>query len=492
VTAPHRRGVGTGRESSPRSGNSRPRTLRFSRLGKQGAKRPPETVGFWRASPKRGEAERPARTCVLTGRGRATLLSATTMLQSQLFTKTKKEAPKDEKSINAKLLLRAGFIYKEMAGAYSYLPLGLRVLRKIENIIREEMENIEGQEILMTVFQPKKLWQETDRWSKEIGKVMYKCREDGSEIGLGPTHEEMVTDIVRDYIKSYKDLPLAIFQIQTKFRREPRARSGLLRIREFDMKDLYSFHATEEDFQKYYEVVKKSYLKILNKCGLDGIITEASGAGFITGFTHEFQVLAEGGEDTIIYCPKRDFAQNKEIAKLKEGDKCPICKRRLLQGKSIEVGNIFPLGTKYSKAMRTYFIDKDGKRKLIIMGCYGLGPSRMMGTIVEVHHDKKGIIWPKKVAPFQIHLIQIENSKKVKTASEKLYRDLQKRNLEVLYDDRKDTSPGEKFAESDLIGIPYRVVVSEKTLAKKSIEKKQRGEKKIKLIKLEEAIKYVR
>ena len=414
------------------------------------------------------------------------------MKQSQLFYKTLKEAPKDEPSINAQLLLRGGFIYKEMAGVYTYLPLGLRVLRKIENIIREEMEKIGGQEILMTVFQPKPLWQETGRWSKEIGKVMYKCQEDGKEVGLGPTHEEMLTDIIRHHVKSYQDFPLYLYQIQTKFRKEPRARSGLLRGREFDMKDLYSFHSSQIDFERYYEKVKKSYLKILKRCGLEGIITEASGAGFIKGFTHEFQVLAEGGEDTIIYCQSHHFSQNKEIAKFKPGDKCPVCKKPLKQGKSIEVGNIFPLGTKYSKAMKAYFIDKDGERKSIIMGCYGIGPSRTMGAIVEVHHDQKGIIWPKEVAPFQIHLIPIENTQKVKKVSQKLYRDLQKRNLEVLYDDREEKSAGEKFAEADLIGIPLRLVISERTLKQNSVEIKKRSEKKTKLIKMGSASRRIK
>ncbi|GAH61085.1 unnamed protein product, partial [marine sediment metagenome] len=280
------------------------------------------------------------------------------------------------------------FIYKEMAGAYTYLPLGLRVLRKIEEIIREEMENIGGQELLMTIFQPKKIWKETNRWSKEIGKVMYKCQENGKDIGLGPTHEEMITDIIRNFIKSFKDLPQALFQIQTKFRKEPRARSGLLRGREFDMKDLYSFHISESDFKKYYEKVKKSYLKILKRCGLETIVTEASGAGFIKGFTHEFQVLAEGGEDTIIYCEANHFSQNKEISKFKAGDKCPICKKILKKGESIEVGNIFPLGTKYSKAMKAYFTDKAGSRKLMIMGCYGLGPSRIMGLVYNGYLER--------------------------------------------------------------------------------------------------------
>jgi len=414
------------------------------------------------------------------------------MRQSQLFIKTLKEAPKDEKSINAKLLIRAGFIYKEMAGAYTYLPLGLRVLRKIENIIREEMEKIGGREILMTVFQPKNLWQETGRWSKGIGEVMYKCKEDGKEIGLGPTHEEMLTDIIRHYVKSYEDLPLYLYQIQTKFRKEPRARSGLLRGREFDMKDLYSFHSAEEDFRKYYKKVAEVYLRILKRCGLKGIITEASGTGFTKEYTHEFQVLAEDGEDTIVFCPKGDFSQNKEVAKFKTGDTCPKCKAILREGKSIEVGNIFPLGNKYSQAMKAYFVDKSGKRKPIIMGCYGIGLSRTMGTIVEVHHDGKGIIWPKEVAPFQVHLIQIGNKREIRMATEKLYKNLQKQELEVLYDDRDNKSTGEKFADCDLIGIPIRIVVSERTLAKNCIEMKKRDKNKTKLVKINQIERYVK
>lgn len=410
------------------------------------------------------------------------------MLQSELFTRTLKEIPKDEKSINAQLLLRGGFIYKEMAGAYTYLPLGLRVLRKIENIIREEMEMIGGREILMTIFQPKKLWEETGRWSKEMGKVMYKCKEDGKEIGLGPTHEEMLTDIIRHYLKSYTELPLYLYQIQTKFRKEPRARSGLLRGREFNMKDLYSFHSSQGDFKKYYQKVTQAYLRIFKRCGLEAIITEASGEGFTKEYTHEFQVLTEGGEDTIVCCSRGDFSQNKEITKFKEGQKCPKCKSILKEGKSIEVGNIFPLGTKYSKAMNAFFVDKDSKRKLIIMGCYGIGLSRIMGTIVEVHHDQNGIIWPKTVAPFQIHLIQIENSKKVKKASQKLYQDLQKQGVGVLYDDREEKSAGEKFADSDLIGIPYRIVISERTLKKNCLEIKKRGEKKTRLVKIKQIL----
>lgn len=406
------------------------------------------------------------------------------MRQSELFVKTLKNSPQDEKSINAQFLTRGGFIYKEMAGVYSYLPLGVRVIRKIENIIREEMENIGGKEIIMTVFQPRNLWEETGRWSKEIGEVMYKCMDDNKEIGLGPTHEEMITDIVRHYVKSYEDLPLYLYQIQTKFRKELRAKSGLLRGREFDMKDLYSFHRSEEDFKKYYQKVIQAYTRIFKRCGLKAILTEASGAGFTKDYTHEFQVLSESGEDIIIFCPKGDFSQNKEISKFKTGDRCPQCRSILKEGNSIEVGNIFPLGTKYSQAMNAFFMDRDGERKLIIMGCYGIGPSRTMGTIVEVYHDEKGIIWPEEVAPFQIHLIGVENNQKIKKEAEKLYQNLSEKGFEIIYDDRENKTAGEKFADADLIGIPWRIVISEKTLEKNSVETKKRGENKTELIKI--------
>ena len=419
------------------------------------------------------------------------------MLQSKLFTKTRKQISKDEKSINGILLERGGFVHKEMAGAYSFLPLGLRVLTKIENIIRQEMNQISGQEILMTIFQPKKIWEETGRWSGEIGdKIMYKC-EGNKEIGLGPTHEEMLTNIIRKYINSFEDLPAYIYQIQTKFRKEARARSGILRGREFKMKDLYSFHASESDFKKYYDKVKKSYIRIFDNYGLKSILTEASGQGFTENFTHEFQVIADAGEDKIIYCPKLDFSQNKEICKLKAGDKCPVCGAKLKQDKSIEVGNIFPLGIKYSKAMNALFTDKDGKRKPMIMGCYGIGISRLMGTIVEIHHDEKGIIWPPSVAPFDIHLISLESgdkkiNKKVKENSEKLYKELEGIGKQVLYDDREKKSAGEKFADADLIGIPYRIVVSERTLKNNNVEIKKRNEKEVNLIKIKQAVKYLK
>ena len=410
------------------------------------------------------------------------------MLQSKLFGKTNKKAPRDEKSVNAKLLARAGFVEKLMAGAYSYLPLGWKVLQKIENIVREEMNTIQGQEILMPALQPKKLWDETGRW--ESGKdVMFQFKgRGGADLGLGWTHEETLTDIIRNKVNSYQDLPLYIYQIQTKFRNEPRAKSGILRGREFSMKDLYSFHADEKDFLAYYEKVKESYLKIFKKIGLDAIVIEASGGEFSKLYSHEFQVLTSAGEDTIIYCDCGKFGQNVEVAKLKAGEKCPICGKELKSGRSIEVGNIFTLGTKYSEIMKAYFADKDGKKKPIIMGCYGLGISRAMGAIVEVHNDKNGIIWPVSVAPYQIHLIEIRDEKSgIKKTAEKLYKSLQKEDIEVLYDDR-DESPGIKFADADLIGIPLRIVVSERTIAKNSVELKKRDEERIELVKIDEII----
>jgi len=282
---------------------------------------------------------------------------------------------------------------------------------------------------------------------------------------------------------------LALFQIQNKFRNEIRATGGLLRTREFLMKDLYSFHEDQKDFEKYYEFIKKVYQKIFKRCGLPTLIVQASGSDFTEEYTHEFQVLTGAGEDTIIFCPRGHFAQNKEIAKA--GTKCPVCGQTLKSDRGVEVANIFPLGDKYSKDLDAYFVDADGKKKPIIMGCYGIGLDRALATIVEIHHDKDGIIWPKEVAPFQVHLIKIENSRRVKETAAKLYYDLQKSGVEVLYDDRTNKTAGEKFVEADLIGLPLRLVVSEKTLKTNSVEAKKRNEKKIKLVKLSRIVKYV-
>jgi prolyl-tRNA synthetase len=382
------------------------------------------------------------------------------MKQSQLFYKTRKEVPADADSINASYLIRAGFVEKHMAGVYALLPLGFRVYKKIEQIIREEMDAIGGQEILMNVLQPKELWDETGRFDSAID-IFYKLKDSrGKELGLAPTHEEQVIDIVRRKINSYKDLPFSVYQIQTKFRNEPRAKSGLLRGREFIMKDLYSFHADEEDLNKYYEVAKQAYFKIFKRLDLNVKYVEASG-GIFSKFSHEFQVLTPIGEDTIYFCDKCDFAQNKEIATVKEGDKCPSCDGKIKSEKGIEVGNIFPIKAKYSAPMKATFLDKDGKEKDFIMGCYGIGLTRSLATIVEVFYDstKNKMIWPEEVSPYKVHLLSLNQNEE----SDKLYEKFIKENIEVLYDDR-DMSAGEKFAEADMIGCPKRIIVSKKSL----------------------------
>ena len=410
------------------------------------------------------------------------------MRQSQLFCKTKKETPKDAEVISHKLLVKGDFIEQTISGVYRFLPLGLKVLKKIEKIIREEMWDLGAQEVLLPTLQDKKLWLETNRW-QTIDPPLFKLLDrHQKEIALGPTHEEEMVDIARKRVKSYQDLPFSLFQIQNKFRNEMRASGGLLRQREFLMKDLYSFYSNEEEAREFYERVKKAYFKIFRRCALQTILVEAS-SGTIGGkLSHEFQVEAEVGEDRILICSKCGYGVN--IEKIGEIKKCPECRGILEKKNSIEVGHIFYLGTKYSKAMSADFKDRDGKEKPILMGCYGIGLPRLMATIVEIHHDEKGMIWPKEVAPFQLHLIRIENSRPVKLAAEKLYNDLTKENIEVLYDDRLDKSAGEKFADCDLIGIPRRLVISERTLKQNCAELKRRSEKKTKLIKINEVKKY--
>ncbi|MBU1146526.1 hypothetical protein KKD80_03195 [Patescibacteria group bacterium] len=417
------------------------------------------------------------------------------MLQSKLFYKTTKEISEEEKSINAQLLVRAGFVDKLMAGVYSFLPLGLRVLEKIKKVIREEMNAIGGQEILMPALTPKENWMKTGRW--DTIDVLFKMEgSGGKEYALGSTHEEIVTPLVKKMVNSYKDLPVAVYQIQDKFRDEPRAKSGLLRGREFSMKDLYSFHADETDLDSYYEKAKGAYLKVFRRLGLDALVVLASGGTF-SKYSHEFQVLTESGEDMIFYCEKCRYAQNKEIAEYGAGDKCPKCDGKMLEGKAIEVGNIFKLKTKFSEAFDLNFLDKEGKKKLAVMGCYGIGPSRVMGAIVEVSHDERGIIWPAEVAPFDVHLIALfgkdeGKNKKIEKEAEGLLESLQKAGFEVLYDDREEVSAGVKFGESDLFGIPLRLVISEKTLEKSSVEIKERAEQRVELVKFNKVEKFLK
>lgn len=417
------------------------------------------------------------------------------MRYSKIFAKTNKSAPHDADSPNARLLAQAGFINQSMSGVYSYLPLGLRVLNKIKQIVREEMDELGANEILMPALHSKNLYDKTDRWDSI--DVLFKLKGSGKkDYALGSTHEEVVTPLVKEYVKSYKDLPVSVYQIQDKFRDEPRAKSGLLRGREFSMKDLYSFHLTEEDFNQFYEKSKKSYLNVFQRCGLDAMVVEASG-GVFSKYSHEFQVVTEYGEDLIFHC-KCGFAQNKEIAEAKEGDECPECKKeKVQQSKSIEVGNIFPLKNRFTKAFGFKVQGQDGKQTDVLMGCYGIGPSRVMGSVVEVHNDDKGMIWPKSIAPFHVHIVSLPSkddsvADKIINTAELLKKDLEKKRIEVLWDDREGVSAGQKFADADLIGNPLRIVVSEKTLADNSVEWKERHESESKLVSTENAVNKIK
>ncbi|MEK7541968.1 MAG: aminoacyl--tRNA ligase-related protein [Patescibacteria group bacterium] len=404
------------------------------------------------------------------------------MRQSQLFGKTLRDDPKDEVSANARLLERGGFVYKSMAGVYEYLPLGFRVLERINAVIREEMNKIGGQEALFAALQPKERWEKSGRWKVLGEEVMYQFKDhSGRDLGLASTHEEVMAEAAARSIRSYKDLPLFIYQIQTKFRDELRAKSGLMRGREFLMKDLYSFHADAADLERFYwKSADRAYRAVFKRCGLDVYLTEASGGAFTKEFTHEYQVLSDAGEDMIFYCTnaKCRYAQNREIATLEEGGRCPKCDAgKIAIGKSIEVGNIFRLGAKYAEAMGLSYADQAGAKKPVIMGSYGIGPGRVMATIVETHRDSRGIVWPEATAPYAAHLIVIGNQEsKIRNQGEKLYDRLHRAGISILYDDRADKTAGEKFADADLIGIPWRLVVSEKTLAKKGVEMKRRGE----------------
>jgi prolyl-tRNA synthetase len=391
------------------------------------------------------------------------------MRQSQLFTKTRREAPSDEVSKNAQLLIRAGFIHKEMAGVYSYLPLGRRVLEKVERIIREEMDAIGGQEVRMATLHPSEPWKQTGAWDSVDVLFKIQSRTD-KEYALGQSEEEIVAPIAQQYVQSYKDLPVAIYQIGQKYRDELRAKSGIMRGREFGMKDMYSFHETQEDFDRFYKVVKDAYLKVYERIGLVAKVTEASGGSFSEKVSYEFEVLTDAGEDIIYYCELCDFCVEDEIAKDKPGETCPRCgKGALKEAKSVEVGNVFDLGQKYPKAFNFTYKAQDGTDHYPIVGCFGIGTTRLMGTVVEVFADDKGIVWPEAIAPFRVHLVQLGMDAEVIGEATEMYRELTEAGVEVLWDDR-DLRAGEKFADSDLYGIPLRVVVSQKSLAAGSFE----------------------
>ena len=409
------------------------------------------------------------------------------MKQSKLFTKTRKSIPADETSKNAQLLTRAGFVHKEMAGVYTFLPLGLRVIEKIKDIIREELNNIGAFELKMTTLQQKDIWEKTDRWDeKKVDDWFRTNLKNGAELGLAFTHEEPLTNIMKNYILSYKDLPVYAYQFQTKFRNELRAKSGIMRGREFIMKDLYDFSLNKEEHDKFYEKMKDVYMKIFNRVGISDktYLTMSSGGSF-SKYSFEFQTISDAGEDVILYDEKKRIAINKDDYSEEIFADFNLKKEELKfkEAKSIEVGDIYTLGKKYSKALGLTYKDKKGQERVVCMGSYGIGIPRLMGTVVEIFNDEKGIIWPESIAPFQVHLLSLNQNEK----TEELYKKLEQTGIEVLYDDR-DARPGEKFADADLIGIPYRIVVSERTLKIDSVELKKRGSEEVEMVGIEKLI----
>lgn len=406
------------------------------------------------------------------------------MRQSQLFTRTRKEAPKDEVARNAQLLIRAGFIHKEMAGVYTLLPLGLRVIRNIERIIREEMNAIGGQEMLMTTLQDPALWEKSGRWDDAVVDVWFKTKlHQGTELGIANTHEEALTNLLRDHMSSHRDIPAYIYQIQTKFRNELRAKSGIMRAREFLMKDLYSFNTDEASFREFYEQCAESYMQIFTRVGIGHVTyrTFASGGSF-SRFSDEFQTVTEAGEDTIYIDDERRLAVNKEVYEDEVLNDLGLDRSRMREARAIEVGNIFPLGIRFPEAMGLTYADEAGEKHFPYMGSYGIGLGRLMGTIVEVLADNKGIVWPKEVAPFAVHLVSLAgNNADVALEAEDTYNALTEHGIEVLFDDR-DVRAGEKFADADLIGIPTRVVVSEKTMTAGRVEVANRADGSVEFI----------
>jgi len=386
------------------------------------------------------------------------------MRQTHLFTKTKKETPADEVAKNAQLLIQAGYIYKNMAGAYTFLPLGLKVIENINRVIREEMDGIGGQELHMPSLQEDRLWKLSDRWDDDKVDVWFKSElKAGGVVGLAWTHEEVITELLRQYVSSYKDLPLFAYQIQNKFRNEMRAKSGIMRTREFWMKDMYSFCATAEEHTEFYEKCAQAYGRIFDRLGIGDKTykTFASGGAF-TKFSHEFQTLAEAGEDIVYVNEEKGIAVNEEVLEETDLSELGVTKEELTKRKSIEVGNIFSLGTKFSEAIGLTFKNEAGENTPVIMGSYGIGPARAMGTVVDLLSDEKGIVWPAEIAPYQVHLVALNtDSQEIVDWADGVYSALTARGVSVLYDDR-DARPGEKFADSDLLGMPYRVVVSKK------------------------------
>lgn len=401
------------------------------------------------------------------------------MRVSQLFTKTLKQAPSDEVSKNAQLLIRAGFVYKEMAGVYAYLPLGLRVLENIKQIVREEMNAIESNELVMTSLQRKDVWESTTRWSDEVVDIWFKTHlKDDTEVGLGWSHEEPIVEMMKQYVHSYKDLPVSLYQMQTKLRNELRAKSGIMRGREFIMKDMYSFHATKEDLDAYYEKATEAYKRVYDRLGIgeDTYVTFASGGSF-TKFSHEFQTICDAGEDIIYLHRGKNIAINEEVIDdaVKE---LGISRDELEPVKTAEVGNIFNFGTQKTDEMGLYYTGQDGEQKSLYLGSYGIGVTRVMGVIAEKLSDEKGLVWPENIAPYKVYLVSIGN---VTEQANELYEKLKAAGVTVLFDDR-DERPGAKFADAELIGLPYRVTISERLVGEGKVEFSKRVSTEVELL----------
>ncbi|MDQ3075528.1 MAG: His/Gly/Thr/Pro-type tRNA ligase C-terminal domain-containing protein [bacterium] len=412
------------------------------------------------------------------------------MRQSKLFTKTRKDAPADEVAKNAELLIRGGFIHKEMAGVYSFLPLGLRVINKIENIIRDEMDKVGGAEMRTSVLQNKEVWEKTNRWDDEIVDNWFKTNlKNGGELGLSFTNEEAYSNILKQYISSYKDLPVYPYDFKSIFRNETRSKSGIMRGREFYWKALYSFSKDEAEHNTFYESMKVAYQNVFKRVGIGHLtyMTFASGGTF-SKFSHEFQTITSVGEDTIYLDENSGIAINKEVFTDEVIAELKLNKEVLVEQRAVEVGNIFSLGAKFSEPFDLKYKDENGEDKLVIMGSYGIGLGRLMGIVVEVLSDDRGIIWPESVAPFHVHLLALGDDEAVQAEANKVYETLAQNNIEVLFDDRAGISAGEKFADSDLLGMPTRVVVSARSMKENGVEVKKRTEEKGNVISVDELL----
>lgn len=414
------------------------------------------------------------------------------MRLTQLFTKTSKNVPADETAKNAKLLIQAGFIYKVMAGVYAYTPLGLRVVERIKQIVREEMNAVQGQELIMTNLQPREHWETTQRWDDEVVDVWFKTElKDGTEVGLAWSHEEAIIEMMRQYVSSYKDLPISVYQFQTKLRNELRAKSGIMRGREFVMKDMYSMCTDAEQHDAYYNSVIEAYKKVYDRIGIgnDTYVTYASGGAF-TKFSHEFQTVCEAGEDVIYLHRGKNIAINEEVLDDESLANLGIKRDELEEVKSSEVGNIFNFGTDKSEQMDFAFTNKEGGRQLVHLGSYGIGITRLMGVVAEKFSDDRGLVWPEAIAPARVYLVRLGEEDSVKQVADELYESLTSKGVLVLYDDR-DLRAGEKFADADLMGIPFRVVISLKTLEVGKIEVKSRRSPDTALITQEELLQHI-